>query len=251
MAVPTTPPDLWIGLSGVPAATVLGVEDRLPYASATLWCEMRWEPEHVLDERRGGVEVVLEPRWRLVGRLGYEAATEAEARVYTARLPLEFDLAARTRQPGDPEWAREGTVRVRRTSPVEATTLLIRRTADGRPAWRTEIAVRGVATTASADSPAVVAEIVTGLVIDCVEGIVTATWDTYVGQTGAAVLYGYLLSWGRVIGGDATTAGPPYASQLLVRVSDVGFDPAAPSVVLPGTAAGESYAGVVQVVLED
>ena len=126
---------MWIGLSGSPRVAVVLPEgtdpaDAAAYGSGTVTyggqgaVEGRAVDESVYHEGRGGVETVLEERFRLVGEVVWAALPEATARGLQADLGLLCDLGVRTRRADDPEWAAELDVRVRRTTDVELTTPL-------------------------------------------------------------------------------------------------------------------------------
>lgn len=103
--------------------------------------------ESVLSTRRGGRVVVLEERFRPSGEVVWSALTEGEALALQADIGYVCDLDVRTHRDGDPDWAQELTIRVKRESTVQLVSPNNRidvRT--GRPAWAVRFQWSSVAT---------------------------------------------------------------------------------------------------------
>lgn len=108
---------MWIGLTGSPRIGGILYDDQTSV-------EGRAVPEHIIDERRGGLEVVVEERYRLVGEVVWRGLQEGKALALASDLAFVFDLDLRTVAAGDPEWGTELRVTVRRTSDLMLTTPL-------------------------------------------------------------------------------------------------------------------------------
>jgi hypothetical protein len=132
-----------------------------PYMSRGAYLECEWDDsESIWEERRGGRYVLLEPRFRLRGRGGYETLDEAAAASFRNDLITPFLVTPRTRAEGDPDTIEEVSVLCRRTSPLPETTPLYRRK-DGRPVWRFEVEFEALAVI---DAPPILINL--GLLVD-------------------------------------------------------------------------------------
>jgi hypothetical protein len=118
----------------------------LPYMALDAWCDVRWVPEPVLDERRGGRVVVLETRYRLRGSGGWRALSAADLKQLHGLLAVgSVDVTPRTRAPGDPA-AAELLVPCRLTSDLLETAPLYARDAGGEPLYALDIEFEGLGT---------------------------------------------------------------------------------------------------------
>ena len=103
--------------------------------------------ESVTSERRGGLVVVLEQRYRAEGEVTWSALSEAEALGLQSDIGQVCDLDLRTRDAGDPAWATELTLRVLRTSKAKLTESLGGvDSVTGRPVWEVSFEWRSLRT---------------------------------------------------------------------------------------------------------
>lgn len=130
---------MWIGLTGSPR--IAGVE----YANQAS-ASGHAVDESIISERRGGLEVVLEERFRPVGDIVW-TVDEATGLALQSDLGYVCDLDARTHEGNDPAWAQELTVRARRTSDIEMSAPLgDTDAATGRPVVEIRFSWRSLAT---------------------------------------------------------------------------------------------------------
>lgn len=111
------------------------------YASRTLAVEAFWVDESVYEETEAGT-VLLEPRYFLEGRFGFEAADATDLAQLKALTSRPFPIVLRSRRAGDPAFP-EVEVLVRRTSPIEETGPLYRRV-EGHSVYRVLIEFRAM-----------------------------------------------------------------------------------------------------------
>ncbi len=162
---------MYLGLTGPPRVTSPG--GAVVYGDQAS-VEARAVPEPVVWEGRGGAETVVEPRYRVVGRVVWAGLAEAEAAALQADLGHLSTVEVRTEAEGDFEWARELALPVRRTSDVEVTApLRPYHSATGRPVATVSFTFRSVDTVATA----------TG-------GVLTYVASVLVDADGIAVLFG-------------------------------------------------------------
>lgn len=130
---------MWIGLTGSPR--ISGVE----YAGQAS-VEGRGVDESIVSERRGGLEVILEERFRPQGEVVW-TVDELTGLALLSDIGHVCDLDLRTRADGDPSWGPEFTIRVRRTSDVEMSAPLDETDAvTGRPLLEVRFQWRSLAT---------------------------------------------------------------------------------------------------------
>lgn len=131
---------MWIGLTGSPR---IGGYERPGQARVV----GRAVDESVTEVRRGGLVVVVEERYRLVGVVEWGALTEADAFELQSDIGQTCTLDLRTASAADQGWAAELTVDVLRTTDVEVTAPLRPYDAStGRPLGVIEFGFKSLAT---------------------------------------------------------------------------------------------------------